>query len=73
MSELTINGSQREFSDGQMPSTLAELLDVLDINHATVVAELEGQIVERKNFGRTQLAGGESIELIRFVGGGGIE
>jgi len=42
----------------------------LNINQATVVAEVDGKIVERQNFQHTKLSSGQSIELIRFVGGG---
>jgi thiamine-phosphate pyrophosphorylase len=46
------------------------LLDRLGINQATVVAEIDGQIVERARFAETELTTGASIELVRFVGGG---
>ena len=49
---------------------LSELLDKLKINAATVVAEIDGKIVERKNFTQTNLTQGQAVELIRFVGGG---
>ena len=66
---LKINGREKTFEEG-LPPTLAELLDNLKINTATVVAEIDGQIVERKNFTQTNLTQGQAIELIRFVGGG---
>lgn len=66
---LTINGKAREFPAG-MPKTLAELLERLNINQATVVAEIDGKIIERQDFAQTQLSAGQSIELVRFVGGG---
>ncbi len=67
--KLKINGSEREFPEG-LPGTLTELLDQLGINQATVVAEVEGKIVERGSFESTQLSDGQTIELVRFVGGG---
>lgn len=70
MEVLKINGIERQFSAGQLPMTVAELLEQLEVNAATVVAEIDGQIVERKKFDETQLREGQSIELIRFVGGG---
>jgi len=66
---LTINGREREFPAG-IPRTLAELLGQLNINQATVVAEIEGKIIGRQDFAQTQLSAGQSIELVRFVGGG---
>ncbi|HPD45589.1 MAG TPA: sulfur carrier protein ThiS [Anaerohalosphaeraceae bacterium] len=67
---LRINGLEREFPEGRLPETLADLLNELSICHATVVAEIDGKIVERKDFATTRLAAGQAIELVRFVGGG---
>lgn len=69
METLKINGSNREFPGG-LPQTLNDLLEQLGINQATVVAEIDGKIVERGNFANTQLSNGQKVELVRFVGGG---
>jgi sulfur carrier protein len=69
METLKINGVEKQFPAG-LPQTLANLLKQLDINEATVVAEIDGQIIERQNFAQTQVSNGQSIELIRFAGGG---
>jgi sulfur carrier protein len=69
MTMLRINGTDRQFPGG-IPKTLTELLDHLGINQATVVAEIDGKIVERRNFAQTQLFSGQAVELVRFVGGG---
>ena len=70
MQTLKINGSERQFPADQMPRTLSSLLDHLDINHATVVAEIDGRVIKRNEFAETKLKPGQSIELVRFVGGG---
>jgi len=70
MEVLKINGIERQFGSGQMPLTLTALLEQLDIKAATVAAEIDGQIVERKKFAETKLCNGQNIELVRFVGGG---
>lgn len=70
MAILKINGREKEFEDGKVPSTLMELLDQMGIHHATVVAEINGSVVERKSFSETAIAEGQTIELVRFVGGG---
>ena len=69
MEALKINGKEKQFPDG-IPKTLIELLKKLDINQATVVAEINGKIIERQNFSETKLRNGQNIELVRFVGGG---
>lgn len=70
MEVLKINGVERQFPDGQLPSTVAKLLDQLGVKPATVVAEIDGRIIESKKFTQTQLRNGQSIELVRFMGGG---
>ena len=67
---LTINGKPQEFDPAAMPDTLAALLDHLQVDQAIVVAEIDGNIVRRTDFAETKLTEGQSIELIRFVGGG---
>lgn len=67
---ITVNGKERHFSDGPLPQDLRQLLERMGVNEATVVAEVDGRIVERKNFAATKLSAGQSVELIRFVGGG---
>jgi sulfur carrier protein len=70
MSVLKINGNDKTFADDKMPATIADLLSSLGVDSATVVAEIDGQIIERANFSKTQLRDGQKIELVRFVGGG---
>ena len=69
METLRINGVEKQFPDG-VPATLTELLKQLDIDQATVAAQVNDRIVERKKFAETKLSSRESIELLRFVGGG---
>jgi len=66
---LKINGQVRDFGD-QIPPTLSELLKLLQIDQATVVAEVDGRIIPRTAFGQTELKENAVIELVRFVGGG---
>jgi thiamine biosynthesis protein ThiS len=70
MKTLKINGKEKQFSEDNFPKDLIELLDQMNINQATVVAEIDGAIIGRKNFAETEIAPDQSIELIRFVGGG---
>ncbi len=70
MGLLKINGKEQIFPDNKMPATVADLLQQLGVDSTTVVAELDGQIIERKNFSATPLSTGQTIELVRFVPGG---
>ncbi len=67
---LRINGIDKQFASDKLPKTLSDLLVELKIDQATVVAEIDGRIVERKDFASAALQPGQSIELVRFVGGG---
>ena len=69
MGILKINGRQRQFPDG-VPKTVTQLLEHLNIKAATIVAEIDGQILDRNLFAETELQDGQEIELVRFVGGG---
>jgi len=70
MQLLKINGTEKQFAAGQFPATLAELLAQLNVDTATVVAEVDGRIVRREHFASTKLQPGQTIELIRLMGGG---
>ena len=69
METLKINGVEKQFPN-KIPPTLTRLLEHLNINQATVVAEIDGRIIERQKFEQTPLSSGQAIELVRFVGGG---
>ncbi|MDR2604441.1 MAG: sulfur carrier protein ThiS [Desulfovibrio sp.] len=64
--ELVVNGEKR----ASAARTLSELLDELALAEQAVVAELNGNVIDRKDYAATCLAGGDVVELIRFVGGG---
>jgi thiamine biosynthesis protein ThiS len=69
MASLIINGENKIF-ENNVPSTLKNLLEILKVDEATVVAEVNGQIIPRSSFNDTALRDGHKIELVRFVGGG---
>jgi sulfur carrier protein len=68
MTVLRINSQDRQFES--LPATLKELLDIMSIDAATVVAEIDGQIIKKNDFNSAKLSAGQKIELIRIVGGG---
>lgn len=64
---LTLNGEARQFRGAL---TLAELLVQLELDPRGVVVELNRRIVRQPELGATQLADGDAVELVHFVGGG---
>ena len=70
MKSLQINGQLRQFPPEEMPATLSALLETLGIAAATVVAEVDGNIVRSDKFPHTTVSDGQTIELVKFMGGG---
>ena len=64
---LTINGHQKEMDE---VSTVSDLLGKLDLDPRMVVVELNEKIVRRDALSETPLAEEDSVEILRFVGGG---
>ena len=67
MITVVANGDETELPDG---AVLSELLDVLGLGAKWVVAELNGEPVNRDQMGSTELHDGDKVELVRAVAGG---
>ncbi len=65
--KIFCNGQVREIASG---TTLQALLDELNLELDSVVAEINKQIIDRDQYDQTILAEQDQVELIRFVGGG---
>ena len=64
---IQVNGEPRETRVG---TTVAELLQELDIRPDRVAVELNLQILDRQEFDRRAFNDGDRIEVISFIGGG---
>jgi sulfur carrier protein len=65
--KLTLNGQARDMESG---ATVSDLLISLQLAERLVLVELNGQAVQRADFPATKLDEGDSIEIVRMVGGG---
>lgn len=65
--QILVNSEPRDLRSGV---SLLELLEELGLNEKAVVAQRNGDIVERVDYAATVLTDGDEIELVRFVGGG---
>lgn len=65
--EIRVNGEIRQW---ERPVTVRELLAALGIRPETVVVERNLRIVDRERVGEEMIAEGDSLEIIRLVGGG---
>ena len=67
MVSLKINGENRSF-EGE--PTIKEILEILQVPADAVAVEVNRTIVPRSTHDRHQLADGDEIEVVTFVGGG---
>lgn len=61
-----LNGKEGESS----ASTIAELLEELNLPHIGIAVALNDHIVRRADYAHTPLASGDEVEIIRAVQGG---
>jgi len=67
MISLQINGKRIEL---ERPTRLLAYLDQLGVNPRAVAVEHNGNIIERAAYGEVTLDHGDSLEIVRMVGGG---
>ena len=68
---ITINGKETPLQE-QRTRTVESLLEELDVaQRSFVTVELNGEILERETFNTTAVNGGDVIEFLYFMGGGG--
>ncbi|HTC13212.1 MAG TPA: sulfur carrier protein ThiS [Chthoniobacterales bacterium] len=65
--KLTLNGQARDLATGV---TLSELLASLELADKMVLVERNGDAVPRADFPIITLGDGDTIEIVRMVGGG---
>jgi sulfur carrier protein len=65
--QVIANGDKVVLDDG---ARLTDLFDVLGVQAKWVVAEINGEAIERADMPGVLLADGDRIELVRAVAGG---
>jgi thiamine biosynthesis protein ThiS len=65
--KLLINGQDREFDS---PLSLSSLVEQLGMKTDRVAVELNRNIVAHERWANTNLAEGDRLEIVHFVGGG---
>lgn len=69
---LVVNGQGRSFEELGEGASLTSLLGVLALKSDRVAVEWNGQIVSRELWGSRALQDGDRLEIVHFVGGGGL-
>jgi thiamine biosynthesis protein ThiS len=64
---ISLNGEPRELPEG---TTVAAMLEALQLPPGRVAVERNKEIVARDRRGGVVLAEGDSVEVVTFVGGG---
>ena len=66
--QITLNGDAHEVAG---PLTVSELLERLNVDARRVAVERNLVVLKRDAFSSTEIAEGDEIEIVNFVGGGG--
>ena len=64
---IKVNGKEREVESS---CTMAQLLQLLNLNAEKVAIEHNRRVVMRSNFDTTVLKENDQVEIVSFVGGG---
>nr|WP_328733838.1 sulfur carrier protein ThiS [Falsiroseomonas selenitidurans] len=64
---IEVNGERREVPEG---ASVAELLALIGLAAPKVAVERNLEIVPRSAWASTQLAPGDRLEIVHFIGGG---
>ena len=64
---ISVNGDAMSVPSG---TTVATLLQLLDVETAQIAVELDGSIVGHERWREISITPGATLEIVRFVGGG---
>ena len=67
MIQFSVNGQPRQL---EPDANIQRLLDELELAGKRVAVEKNGEIIPRSRFADTQLADGDTLEIVVAVGGG---
>jgi sulfur carrier protein len=65
---LQVNGKRVELEE---PTRLLAYIERLGVNPRAVAVEHNGAIIQRDDYAKTVLSDGDTVEIVRMVGGGG--
>jgi thiamine biosynthesis protein ThiS len=65
---LRVNGKPVEL---ESPTPLLEYVAMLGVDRRAIAVEVNGQILERDGYEGCTLQEGDTVEIVRMVGGGG--
>jgi sulfur carrier protein len=67
---IQLNGQQRTLDTLESPSLLSLVINALELKVDRIAVEHNGEIVTRTAWSQAQIATGDRLEIVHFVGGG---
>ena len=67
---IHLNGQQRTLDTLDSPSSLSLVISKLELKADRIAVEHNGEIVPRTAWATAQIATGDRLEIVHFVGGG---
>lgn len=67
MITITLNGKTRDLEAGV---TVSALLELLGVNPQRVAVAVNGEVVPRREWSDVAIGDGDTVEIVRAVGGG---
>jgi len=64
---IKLNGKKTEIQASQ---SVSGLLDCLNINAPQVAVAINGEVLPRGSWAQTEIRAGDTVEIVRAVGGG---
>ena len=64
---VRVNGKDRELPES---INLREYVESLGVNMASIAVAVNGEVVKRDELSSVELAEGDTVEIVRAVGGG---
>ncbi len=65
--QIFLNGEPREIADD---TTLAQLIDALDLNGQRYAVEIDEALIPRSRHASHRLHAGDRVEVVQAIGGG---
>lgn len=67
---IVLNGQRREFGQLDSGACLVDVIGALELKGDRIAIEHNGEIAQRATWDKTNVASGDRLEVVHFVGGG---
>ncbi len=67
---IQLNGHTRNLPELTSPADLASVIAALGLKADRIAVELNSEIISRSSWPQTEVAEGDRLEIVHFVGGG---